>query len=362
MNLISSFSPPARGLVVAGAVALVITLMKVAAPLLAPILLAIFIAIIATPALDWMRRHGAPKLLALAVITFVLIDLGSLFALMTTGALEGFKDSLPSYQERFMLLNQELGGVLERFGLENSTEAVPDLMDPALLTGLVRYLLSNASGAFATGFLVLLTVIFILLEVPSLPAKLRAAFNLTEAGEARIFQLLANTNRYMLIKTLASLGTGFCVWLMLWFFGIKFASLLAVIAFLMNFLPVVGNVLMMIPGVLLALVQVDFGTALLVAAGYLIINLIIGNIIEPRVMGKGLGISTLAVFIALLFWGWLFGTIGMFLAVPLTAALIIALDASPHTRPLAILMGPAIEEEPKPADETLTDNGNGGAA
>jgi predicted PurR-regulated permease PerM len=100
---------------------------------------------------------------------------------------------------------------------------------------------------------------------------------------------------------------------------------------------------MMIPAVLLALVQVGFPTALLVAGGYLVINTIIGNVIEPRVMGKGLGISTLAVFIALLFWGWLFGLVGMFLAVPLTAALIAALDASPLTRPLAIMLGPEIK-------------------
>jgi predicted PurR-regulated permease PerM len=109
--------------------------------------------------------------------------------------------------------------------------------------------------------------------------------------------------------------------------------------------PILGSILMMIPAVLLALVQFDLGSALLVAAGYLLINTMIGSVIEPRIMGKGLGISTLAVFIALMAWGWLFGAVGMFLAVPLTTALIIALDASPHTRPLAILMGPPITAE-----------------
>ena len=100
MNVLSTFSAPARGLIVAGAVALVVTLMKTAEPLLAPILLAIFIAIVATPALAWMRRKGVPKWGALFVIAFVLLDVGSLLALMTTGSLEGFKDSLPGYQER----------------------------------------------------------------------------------------------------------------------------------------------------------------------------------------------------------------------------------------------------------------------
>jgi predicted PurR-regulated permease PerM len=85
-----------------------------------------------------------------------------------------------------------------------------------------------------------------------------------------------------------------------------------------------------------------------VAIGYLVINTVIGNVLEPRIMGKGLGVSTLAIFISLLFWGWLFGTVGMFLAVPLTAAAVIALDANPHTRPLAILLGPEIAEVAAP--------------
>jgi len=171
---------------------------------------------------------------------------------------------------------------------------------------------------------------------------------LTEEGDARLKRLLDTVNRYMRIKALTSLGTAACVWLLLRFFGIDFAILWAVLAFLLNFVPVVGNILMMIPPVLLALIQTGPQTALLVAIGYLVINTVIGNVLEPRIMGKGLGVSTLAIFISLLFWGWLFGTVGMFLAVPLTAAVVIALDANPHTRPLAILLGPEIAEVAAP--------------
>ena len=166
----------------------------------------------------------------------------------------------------------------------------------------------------------------------------------------------------MRIKSLTSLGTAACVWLLLTFMGIDFAILWALLAFFFNFVPVVGNVLMMIPAVLLALVQGGVGTAITVAIGYLVINTVIGNVLEPRIMGKGLGVSTLAVFVSLLFWGWLFGTVGMFLAVPLTAAVVIALDASPYTRPLAILLGPDITEpkiqappNPMPADSHPVD-------
>jgi predicted PurR-regulated permease PerM len=352
-------SPPARGLIVAGAVALVLGLMKTAAPILVPLLLATFVAIVATPALRWMRQRGVPKWGALLVIAFVIFDVGSLLALITTGAVEGFRDSLPGYQERFILLADQFGGWLERLGAENAREAVPDLLDPSKVTALVRLLLSNASGLFGTGLLVLLAVVFILLEVPSMPAKLRAAFHLTETGEARLMRLFASINRYMQIKAMTSLATALCVWLLLWVFGIDFAILWAVIAFFLNFVPVVGNILMMIPAVLMALVQTDIPTTLFVVIGYLVINTAIGNVIEPRIMGKGLGISTLAVFVALLFWGWLFGTVGMFLAVPLTTALIIALDASPHTRPIAILLGPEIKESPDAVDGDQQQEGAG---
>jgi predicted PurR-regulated permease PerM len=345
----ATFSAPARGLILAGAFALVVVVLEATSAILTPLLLAVFIAIVSSPALAWMRRKGVPKWIGLAVIAFILLDIGSLIALLATGALEGFRDSFPTYQERFLLLSEQLGQWLEGIGMSNSTEAVSDLLDPNQVSRLVSLILSSASGIFATGFLVLLATIFILLEAPGFAAKLRAAFDLTAEGEARIKRLLEVINRYMRIKSLTSLGTAVCVWLLLTWLGIDFAILWALIAFFFNFIPVVGNILMMIPAVLLALVQVGFGTAFAVAVGYLFINTAIGNVIEPRVMGKGMGISTLVVFMSLLFWGWLFGTVGMFLAVPLTAATVIALDASPHTRPLAVLLGPEIEP---PKDES----------
>ena len=207
MNPLAGFSAPARGLIVAAAFVIVAVGIQAASSILAPFLLAVFIAVVATPPLRWMRRHGAPKWGALLIVVFVLLDLGSLFALATTGALEGFRDSLPSYQERLVLLSDEFGQWLEGIGMPNSREAVPDILDPGAAMGVTRRLLSNVSDLFATGLLVLLTVVFILLEAPSLPAKLKAAFKTTPESEARIQKILASINQYMLIKTLTSVAT-----------------------------------------------------------------------------------------------------------------------------------------------------------
>jgi predicted PurR-regulated permease PerM len=343
MSIMGQFSPPARGLIIAGAISLIITLMHMAAPILSPLLLAVFIAVIATPPLRWMRRKGVPKWGALGIIVFVLLDIGSLLALLSTGALEGFRDSFPTYQERFLLLSQQAGSVLERFGLENSDEAIPDLLDPQKAIGLVRLMLSNASGVLAMGLLVLLAVMFMLAEAPSLRTKMRVAFKPSPEAEARILRLFERLNRYMSIKTLTSLATGVLIWGWLTFLGVDFAPLWGVLAFLLNFVPTVGSIIAAVPPVLLALVQLGFQEALLAAVGFMAVNIGIGNFVEPRIMGRGLGISTLAVFVSLLFWGWIFGLVGMFLAVPLTAALIATLDASAHTRPLAIMLGPDVK-------------------
>jgi predicted PurR-regulated permease PerM len=224
--------------------------------------------------------------------------------------------------------------------------------------------LANVSGTFATGLLVLLAVVFMLLEAPSLLTKLKAAFQLTEESGARLRHLFSAVNRYMLIKTITSLATALCIWVWLWILGIDFAVLWAVLAFLLNFIPFVGAFLMAVPAVLVALVQTDLGTTLLVASGYLVVNTGIGSILEPRIMGRGLGISTLTVFLSLLFWSWVLGTVGAFLSVPLTIALMIALDASPQTRPIAILLGPDVTQQPEPEPETAaaggaTDRGGG---
>jgi AI-2 transport protein TqsA len=204
---------------------------------------------------------------------------------------------LPTYQERFMAFSHQLGGWLESVGAGGSREAIPDLLDPDQAGSRRQAVLSNASGLFAMGFLVLLATIFILLEAPTIPAKLRAAFHLTEEGDARLKRLLDTVNRYMQIKTLTSLGTATCTWLLLRVFGVDFAILWAVLAFFLNFVPVLGNILMMIPPVLLALIQTDPCDG--AARGHRLSRdqyRRSGTCLSPRIMGKGLGVSTLAIF------------------------------------------------------------------
>jgi len=354
MQDLSRFSPISRAVIVAAAIAIALFFVQAAASIMGPMLLAAFIAIIAAPPLRWLRRKRVPKWLALAVIILALFEVGSLLVLVFTGQLEGFRDGLPDYQSRLVLLSDQMGGWLEGLGVDNAREALKEIYDPALAIGLVRAALSNVRDTFGTGLLVLLAVIFMLLEAPGLSAKLKTAFNFTDEGEARIQRVSSAIKHYMVIKSIASIATALCIWAWLRVLGIDFAVLWTILAFLLNFIPFVGTLLMTVPAVLMALVQTDLPTSLLVALGYFGINTVIGSILEPRFMGRGLGISTLAVFFSLLLWGWVLGTVGVFLAVPITMGLIIALDASPQTRPIAVLLGPQVTEKPEAKEEKNT--------
>ena len=144
------------------------------------------------------------------------------------------------------------------------------------------------------------------------------------------------------------------LWLLV--LGIDFALLWGLLACLLNFVPTVGSIIAGVPAVLLALIQGGPGLAAATAAGYLATNLVMGNIIEPKVMGRGLGLSALVIFLSLIFWGWVFGPIGMLLSVPLTMIAKVALEAGESTRWMAIMMGASNEVIAESADEEPIDH------
>ena len=158
----------------------------------------------------------------------------------------------------------------------------------------------------------------------------------------RARQMLVELRRYMALKTAMCLLTAalIAVWLAL--LGIAYPILWGVLAFFFNFIPNIGSLIAAIPPILLGLVQHGPATAAITAGGCLAINGIIGSVVEPRIMGRGLGLSTLVVFLSLLFWGWVFGPAGMLLSVPLTMIVKILLESAEETRWFAVLLGAGV--------------------
>lgn len=202
--------------------------------------------------------------------------------------------------------------------------------------------LTRLSGMLTNAFLILLTVVFMLLEASNLPTKLHTILGDSSPTLSNFDKIVTDVKRYMARKTLVSLATGFCISIWLAVLGVDFPMLWGLLAFLLNFVPNIGSIIAAIPAVLLAFVQLGLSSALFAALGFLVVNVVIGNVIEPRLMGRGLGLSTLVVFLSLVFWGWVLGPVGMLLSVPLTMTVKIALESNEDTRWLAILLGSGV--------------------
>jgi AI-2 transport protein TqsA len=346
------FSPAARFILVVAAFVVVVAGMRAAAPLLAPFLLAIFIAVIATPPMFYLMRRGLPQWAAMLVVVVLIAGIGVLIVSLVSGSLASFSASLPAYQEKLKLLTGQLADWLQTVGVHTPEDMIRGALDVSKAMSTAGTLLGGLGDLLANAFLILLAVIFILFEAAGLPAKLEAAFKTPASSMPYLRQVLDNINRYMVLKTLFSLLTGVLVWAWVGLLGVDFPVLWGLVAFLLNYVPNIGSIIAAVPAVLLALVQLGPQTALWVACGYLAINTLVGSIIEPKFMGRGLGLSTLVVFMSLVFWGWVLGSAGMFLSVPLTMALKIALDAIPQTRPIAILLGPEVVGRPAEEHES----------
>jgi AI-2 transport protein TqsA len=327
-------------LITLAAFVIVVAGMREAQSLLVPFLLSGFIAIIAAPALFYLRDHRIPTAIALLLVILCIVGVGLLFGALVGSSVDDFSAQLPSYQQKLKTQTSGFLSWLSGWGISIPQEAFGKLLDPSRAMAMAAQGLSSLGNLLTNTFLILLTVIFILLEASSIPAKLHRILPEPEKSLVHFEQFLLNIKRYMAIKTITSLLTGFAVGIWLWVVGVDFPVLWGVLAFFLNYVPNIGSIIAAVPALLLALIQLGPGAVLWSAVGYLVVNNVVGNIIEPRYMGKGLGLSPLVVFISLVFWGWVLGTVGMFLSVPLTMTIKIALDSHESTRWLAILLGP----------------------
>jgi predicted PurR-regulated permease PerM len=321
--------------------------MRAAQTLVSQWLLAAFLAVVCFPPLSWLERKRVPTGLALLIV-IAAVALGVLVVAAMVGAsINDFYGRLPEYTARLAERNEGLLRWLEAHGVELDAFRNQQGFDARRLLDLATTLIGSVGSLSSNVFVILLVFVFILLEGAMLPAKLAALSEQSDRPLQQFEEVMENVRRYVAIKTQVSLLTGLLVTLLLLVLGIDYAPLWGLLAFLFNFVPNIGSILAAVPAVLLAYIQLDLSTAVVAGAGYLILNLVIGNIVEPRVMGRGLGLSTLVVLLSLLFWGWVLGPVGMLLSVPLTMIAKIVLQGNDETRWIAILL----DSEP-PASES----------
>jgi predicted PurR-regulated permease PerM len=336
-NVKRTFKAPTV-LILAGFI-IVVAGMKAASSILVPFFMAVFIAVICTPPLFWLQRKGVPKILALIVILVVILGVGLLFGALIGSSLNDFLISLPDYQERLSNHIANFVKWLRGKGITIPKQEVPKSFHPGWVMDLAGGIFSALSSVLANAFLILLTVVFILLEAADLPEKLRVVLKNPERSLSAIEKFSQSAKRYLVIKTLTSAATGLVILLWLLILGVDYPVLWATLSFLLNYVPNIGPIIAALPVALLALVQLGVGSALLTVLGFVVVHIVLGNLIEPKVMGKGLSISPLVVFLSMVFWGWVLGPLGMILSVPMTSLVKIALESYKDTRGVAIMLG-----------------------
>ncbi len=345
MNKAITIPQGSKFLLTMAAFVVVVAGVREARELLVPFLLSAFIAIIAAPPLFYLKHKKIPTAIALALVIGLVIVAVVMMGVLVGSSIDDFSAQLPVYQERLNTQTAALLSWLGEMGITIPKQTASKLLDPAKAMQMAAAGLSSLGGILTNTFLILLTVIFILLEAASFPTKLGAILQNPDSGLSRFGDFLDNINSYMAIKTATSALTGVLVFFWLWMVGVDYPVLWGMLAFLLNFVPNIGSIIASVPALLLALIQLGTTGALWSLLGYVLINVVVGNLIEPRFMGRGLGLSTLVVFISLVFWGWILGPVGMFLSVPLTMMIKISLDSSDETRWIAILLGPEVETE-----------------
>jgi AI-2 transport protein TqsA len=249
--------------------------MKAASSILVPFFLAAFIAVICTPPLFWLQRKGVPKVIALLLILAVILVVGVLFGALIGPSLNKFLSALPDYQEQLSVHIATLIGWLHQQGVNIPKEEIVGALNPGWVMGLAGGIFSALSSLLTNTLLILLTVVFILLEVADFPEKLRRVLKNPEKSLSTIEKFSESAKRYLVFKTLISAVEAIIIWVWLLILGVDYPVLWGTLVFLLNYVPNIGSLIAALPAVLLALVQLGVGSALLTALGFAVANRVI---------------------------------------------------------------------------------------
>jgi AI-2 transport protein TqsA len=311
-----------------------------ARPVVLPLVLAIFFALLVRPAYHWMRRF-VPSAVAMTVVVLgvamVLVAVPLTFATNVQAVI----DRWPEYAPRVDALAQWLHDLAADYGIDlDMTLSDPATVD-ALLSFATGWAKDLASFA-ATIILMLFTMIFVILEADVIRAKLVTVFGEEDAEQITqsAHSMRVRVTQYVATKTLVSTLNGTAAGLITWALGVDFPFVWAVLTFVLNYVPNFGLLIALVPPVLIALIQFQTPTiAIATLVTLLVVFNLVGNILEPRLLGRALSLSPLVVFLSLLFWGWYWGFIGVVLSVPLTVGIRIVCEHIEVLRPVAVLIG-----------------------
>jgi predicted PurR-regulated permease PerM len=350
--------PGARLLFILACLVVVVYGLKFAAAILLPAALALFLAVLGLPVMLGLQRRGMPTSLAMLFTFLVILSGFALIGLLASQSFTDLQDQLSRYVVRLDQLQESwIAAVEVRTNFPIGSYITTDLINPAAVVDFVGNALGRVTSFVTTTFLVLLIMAFMLSEATVFPEKVRFILgNAPGNDEDHLQKVVSEIQTYLGIKTIVSLATGLILGTWAFVMDLDFPVLLGIIAFLLNYVPTVGSIIAAAPAVLLSLIlHGTLGHFLLVAMGYGVVNTLFGNILEPNLMGRRLGLSTLVVMLSLLFWGWAWGPLGALLSVPLTMVVKIFLENTEDLRWIAVLLDKA--PPPVPSAPDVPDGG-----
>ena len=327
---------------------------KMASQVIVILFLAIFISSIFSTLLKVLQKKHIPRLFSYFIILLIVSGIGVMLAYVINISLNDFLTNLPTYEEKLKNTILNLLHFAQDSGIQIDKAKIMGALNFNSFFGFTTNIIGSIGTFLSKFLLVVIGVAFILAESKSFQTKLRVIFR-NNAKKLEHFNLFSfNIQKYFVVKSFTSFLTGFIITIVLTLFGVDYPVLWGVIAMLFNFVPVVGSIIASIPAVLLTFMNLDINTTIWVIVLYVIINISISNILEPKLMGKELGLSPLVIFFSLIFWGYILGIVGMFLAVPITMTLKIAFDSNTSTHWLGILMSDLSRKKLKARKEQKT--------
>lgn len=348
--------PPPRGsnLHRLAAIVVIFAGIKFASSVLVPFLLGTLIAIAAQPLSRILEQRGVSRALANTVTILTALAVVAGGTVLLVYAASELSEALPALQASLLKARDAVILSLEQRGLERMATVVHEMNFSQALPQTFASGLLGAANLATRFFLIIVITVFVLLEAASFEKKLRLAFGEPTAKQIDASSAVREVQRYLVLKSIVCVGTGAFVGVMVAAFGLRSPLFWGILAFVLNYIPFVGSLVAGAPAVLLAWVQLGTVDALVLAAGYLFINFAFGNILEPRLMGRSLGMSPLVVLLSVFIWGWLLGPVGALLSVPLTQMIKIGCSHTPHWKWLAVLMGHFKEIDQKAAEASDT--------
>jgi len=297
-------------------------------PIVIPILLATLIAISLSKILD-LTEKGLPYWAAVSLACLAAVGVVGTLGFLTTRAATDFAMAFSQYRGDFERLQFESASWLWGLGLGIPATAVEQVDPSELVRGLTVPGLTLALSVVSAGSLVLLITVFLVVESGSIGRKLKGTDRLGRLDVQALRSAARDVQRYLLIKTVTSAATGFLVAGLTSVVGLGHSLLFGLIAFILNYIPSIGSILAAIPAVALCLLTLGWLPSFELAAGYFLINLLIGIVIEPRWAGQATDLSPSVVVLSMVFWGFVLGPIGALLSVPLT--IIVRMTAAQST-------------------------------